>query len=197
VTHCEVRRRTTAHLEQGRSIEMKVLVSVASRHGATREIGATIARVLEVEGLDVDVVDPERVTSVKPYDGIVLGSAVYAGRWLGPARDLVERELAGLRERPVWLMSSGPIGDPPKPEAVPPEAVAIKERIGALDHQVFEGRLERSQLGLAEKVIVSAVHAEYGDFRPWDPVIDWARLIAARLSPTASGVAVGTAGPSA
>jgi menaquinone-dependent protoporphyrinogen oxidase len=162
---------------------MRVLVSMASRHGATREIGAAIARVLEAEGLDVEVVDPERVTTVEPYDGIVLGSAVYAGRWLAPARELVDRELAGLRARRVWLVSSGPIGDPPKPEVVPPDAEAIRERTGALDHQVFEGRLDRSQLGFAEKVIASAVRAESGDFRPWDAVMDWSRGIAAELSP--------------
>jgi menaquinone-dependent protoporphyrinogen oxidase len=161
---------------------MRVLVTVASRHGATNELGGVIARVLEGECLDVDRVDPENVASVEPYDGVVLGSAVYAGRWLAPARDLVQRELAHLRERPVWLLSSGPIGDPPKPETVPSEALAIKDLVGALDHRVFNGRLDRARLGLAETAMVSAVRAEYGDFRRWDAVIDWARGIAAGVT---------------
>jgi menaquinone-dependent protoporphyrinogen oxidase len=165
---------------------VRVLVSVASRHSSTSEIGTAIARVLEAAGIQVDVVDPELVTSVEPYDGVVLGSAVYAGRWLAPARELVDREVDRLRERHVWLVSSGPIGNPPKPEQVSPDATAIHGRIGAVDHQVFEGRLDRSRLGVAEKLIVSAVRAEPGDYRPWDAVVDWARWIASTVKPERS-----------
>jgi menaquinone-dependent protoporphyrinogen oxidase len=161
---------------------MRVLVSVASRHGATDELGGVIARVLEGECLDVDRVDPEHVPSVAPYDGVVLGSAVYAGRWLAPARDLVDRELAHLRERPVWLLSSGPIGDPSKPTTAPAEALAISDLIGAREHRVFEGRLDPARLGFAETVMASSIRAESGDFRRWDAVIDWARAIAAGVT---------------
>lgn len=174
---------------------MRALVSVASRHGSTREIGTAVARVLEAGGIEVDVIDPEDVTSVASYDGIILGSAIYAGRWLAPARELVEREYDDLRERRVWLFSSGPIGNPPKPAAAPAEAVAIAERLNAVDHQVLEGRLDRSRLGLGEKVIVSVVGAEAGDYRPWDDVLEWARWIAATLAPAEGGqlVAAGVA----
>jgi len=163
---------------------MRVLVSVASRHSSTREIATAIARVLEAAGIQVDVVDPELVCSVEPYDGVVLGSAVYAGRWLAPVRDLIDREVDRLRERDVWLLSSGPIGNPPKPDEIPPDAIVIQDRIDALDHQVFEGRLDRSSLGLGEKLIVSAARAEPGDYRPWDDVLEWARWIAAALQQT-------------
>jgi menaquinone-dependent protoporphyrinogen oxidase len=168
---------------------MRVLVAVASRHDATREIAAAIARVLEAADLEVDVADPEAVRSVEPYDGVILGSAVYAGRWLTPARELADREADRLRERHVWLLSSGPIGNPPKPEQVSPDAIAIQDRLGALDHQVFEGRLDRSRLGVGEKLIVSAVRAEAGDYRPWDDVMAWARWIAAALQPDAAAPA--------
>jgi hypothetical protein len=52
----------------------------------------------------------------RPYDAVVLGSAVYAGHWLKPARALADRCAAALRARPVWLFSSGPVGDPAKPD---------------------------------------------------------------------------------
>jgi len=162
---------------------MRALIAVSSRHGSTHEIGTAIARVLEAAGVDVDIIDPEYVTSVEPYDGIILGSAIYGGRWLAPARELAERELEQLRERRVWLLSSGPTGEPPRPAVAPPEALAIAERLNAVDHQVLEGRLDRSRLGLGEKVIVSAVGAQAGDYRPWDDVLEWARWIAATLAP--------------
>jgi menaquinone-dependent protoporphyrinogen oxidase len=89
---------------------MKVLVSAASRHGATSEIAEEIGKALRV-----DVRPAEQVSSVEDYEAVVLGSAVYAGRWLQPARELAERHAGALSERPVWLFSSGPVGEPPKP----------------------------------------------------------------------------------
>jgi menaquinone-dependent protoporphyrinogen oxidase len=96
---------------------MKVLVSAASRHGATSEIAEEIGKALHERGDDEVVVDmrsAERVSSVEDYDAVVLGSAVYAGHWLEPARELAERHAGALAARPVWLFSSGPVGEPPK-----------------------------------------------------------------------------------
>ena len=44
-----------------------------------------------------------------------LGSAVYMGRWMKPGRELAQRQAAALAARPVWLFSSGPVGEPAKP----------------------------------------------------------------------------------
>ncbi|HEY7600204.1 MAG TPA: flavodoxin domain-containing protein, partial [Candidatus Limnocylindrales bacterium] len=65
---------------------MKVLVSVASRHGSTDEIATTLVRVLGEAGLEVDSRMPQEVTSVAEYDGVVVGSAIYVGRWLESAK---------------------------------------------------------------------------------------------------------------
>ena len=95
---------------------MKVLVTAATKHGATAEIAATIGEVLRGEpGLDATVVPAEEVATVDGYDAVVLGSAVYAGHWLASAKELVDRAGGALAGKPVWLFSSGPIGDPPKP----------------------------------------------------------------------------------
>lgn len=61
---------------------MKVLVTVATRHGSTAEIADVIVRVLHLRGLDADEVHPGSVHDISGYDAVVLGSAVYAGRWL-------------------------------------------------------------------------------------------------------------------
>jgi menaquinone-dependent protoporphyrinogen oxidase len=161
--------------------EMKVLVTAASRHGATREIAGAIRGILAAAGHEVDLATPERVSTVAGYDAVVLGSAVYAGRWLPQARDLVERELGELLTKQVWLFSSGPVGEPAKPVETPAEATEIGERVHAVEHRVFEGKLDRRALGFAEKAIVTMVGAAEGDFRPWDDVVTWARGIEASL----------------
>lgn len=163
---------------------MRVLVAVASRHGSTAEIATKIGETLTSAGIDVDVRLPDEVASVLPYDGVVLGSGVYAGRWLASAKAFVDREADDLTSRPVWLFSSGPVGDPAKPAPDPVDVDAVRKRTNALDHRVFAGKLDRQILGFGERAIVLAVHAAEGDFRSWEAVSDWAAGIARELQAT-------------
>lgn len=160
---------------------MNVLVTAATRHGSTMDIATIIEGLLEDAGLETDVKQPDEVRSLDGYDAVVIGSAVYMGRWLEPARRLVERCTGQFAGRSVWLFSCGPLGDPPKPDAEPVDAESMRMLTGAIDHRVFPGRLVKSELGLAEKVVVAGVRAPYGDFRPWDDLTAWARGIADRL----------------
>jgi menaquinone-dependent protoporphyrinogen oxidase len=160
---------------------MRVLVSAASRHGSSAEIARTIGDVLASAGLDVTVAAPRDVAAVEEFDAVVLGSGVYAGHWLEDAKALVARYHAHLAERPVWLFSSGPLGDPLAPAGDPADAVPMLEATLARDHRVFGGRLSRRDLSFPEKLIVSAVRAPEGDFRQWDDIRAWATEIVAEL----------------
>ena len=160
---------------------IRVLVSAASRHGSTDEIARAISVVLRAFELDVDVIAPDDVDSVSSYDAVIIGSAVYDGHWLRPAIDIVERHRDDLRLRPVFLFSSGPLGDRPRLARRAPEATACESDAVAMDHRVFAGSLARRRLGLSER-IDSRVHGiQDGDFRPWDDIVDWARAIARYL----------------
>jgi menaquinone-dependent protoporphyrinogen oxidase len=160
---------------------MRVLVSAGTKHGATAEIAEVIGDELRNGGHDVSVVEPAAVTNLAAYDAYVLGSAVYAGRWLGEAVDLVEANAAELSSKPVWLFSSGPIGAPPKPEEDPVDAEPLLSATGAREHRVFAGKIDRSQLGLGEKAIVIALRAPEGDFRDWNAIRAWAAGIGRAL----------------
>jgi menaquinone-dependent protoporphyrinogen oxidase len=163
---------------------MRVLVTVASKHGATGEIGEIIAGVLRDAGMEVESHPPEAVRTLEGTDAVVLGSAIYAGRWLEPARAFAKRHADGLVERPVWLFSSGPIGDPPMPAEEPTEPLALAQELGAREHRIFAGRLDRSQLGFMERTITRALKAAEGDFRDLDAIRGWADGIAAELHRT-------------
>ena len=162
---------------------MEVLVTAASKHGSTDEIAAAIARHLADTGLKVTFAAPADVTDLTAYDAVVLGSAVYAGHWLDPAKNLVARLQGQLRARPVWLFSSGPIGDPPMPTDDAVEVTDLLEETGAREHKVFAGHIDKSRLGFAEKAIVRALRVAVGDYRDWDDVTTWSAQIAATLQP--------------
>lgn len=160
---------------------MRVLVAVASRHGSTREIGEAVADVLRDDGFTVDVADPDDVETLDPYGAVVLGSSVYVGRWAASARALVDRLAPALSTRPVWLFSSGPVGNPPLPAGDPEEVPTLVSRLAARGHRTFAGSLDRGGLALAERAVASLIQAEPGDFRAWQDIDAWARAVAAEL----------------
>jgi menaquinone-dependent protoporphyrinogen oxidase len=160
---------------------MNVLVTAASKHGATAEIGVAIARQLQSLDVPAEFRLPSEIAGVEQYDAVVLGSAVYAGRWLADARSFAETYGEQLRSRPVWLFSSGPIGDPPKPEE-DVDVSAIVASTGAREHRVFAGRLDRHLLGFGERALVRAVRAAEGDFRNWTEIAQWSVGIATALT---------------
>lgn len=160
---------------------MRILVTAASRHGSTTEIADAIAETLERAGMEVVVRRPEEVGHLGGYDAVVLGSAVYAGRWLKPAKDLVERTSTRMRTMPVWLFSTGPVGEPLRPDELPADVGPMLAQSGAREHRLFGGRLDRRQLGLPERAMVRMVGAADGDHRPWDEIEAWAREIASVL----------------
>lgn len=168
----------------------RVLVAVASRHGATRDIARAIGDRLETgpAALEVVVLPVEQRPDPAPYDAVVLGSAVYAGRWLEPARTYATSHAAALRTKPVWLFSSGPIGSPPFPPDEPHDAGPLREVTGARAHRVFPGRLDKTLLGFGERAMVTAMRAPLGDFRDWAAVRDWADEISAQLAATPVGL---------
>ena len=62
-------------------MDNQVLVTYATKYGATAEIAEKIGQVLREADMRTDVLSVDRVSDVSPYKAVVLGSAVYIGRW--------------------------------------------------------------------------------------------------------------------
>jgi menaquinone-dependent protoporphyrinogen oxidase len=155
----------------------RVLVTFGSKHGATAEIADVLAETLRSCGFDVDCVEAGDVESLDGYDAVILGSAVYMRRWRRAARRFVRHFAAELAQRPFWVFSSGPVGDPAKDKPAwfePGGTIRELERLGAREHVVFGGRSTSS--GIPE---------QFRDRRDWDEIRAWARGIAAALPVTA------------
>ena len=73
-------------------------------------------------------------------DAVVLAGALYAFRWHRDARRFARRFAEELRERPVWLVSSGPLDDSAAATEIPPvnRWPGVGE-LGARGHVTFGG----------------------------------------------------------
>ena len=91
---------------------MKILVTAGSKKGSTLEIGQAIADQLSERGFDVTTIQPQDVDGVQGYDAVILGSAVYMGKWTESVMRFADRFRDELATRRVWLFSSGPVGAP-------------------------------------------------------------------------------------
>jgi menaquinone-dependent protoporphyrinogen oxidase len=169
----------------------KVLVAYATKYGATAEIAGKIGQVLRQEGLPADVLPANRVSDLVPYKAVVLGSAVYMGRWRKEAMKFLKANEKVLSEQLVWLFSSGPMGegDPLKltqSDYFHTALQPIADRIQPRDITVFHGAVNMEKLNFIEKWIFRKVKAPVGDFRDWDSITSWAKAIAGVLNETVS-----------
>ncbi|MEV4729958.1 flavodoxin domain-containing protein [Saccharopolyspora sp. NPDC049426] len=159
----------------------RALVAYGTKSGATGEIAAAIGDVLAQAGLDVDVRRAGHVRGVENYDLVVLGSAVYMGRWLHEARRLLSRrDLEGCE---VWLFSSGPVGEQARGRegekwTRPPRITRRGERIGAHDHVVFGGSVSEHGGGFLRRNMAKSIDPAFRDLRDWDEIAVWASKIA-------------------
>jgi menaquinone-dependent protoporphyrinogen oxidase len=160
-----------------------ILVAYASKHGATEGIAQHIARGLSEAGKEAETRSVTEVDDLGEPEAVVIGSAVYAGSWRKEAVEFVDAHAEELARLPVWLFSSGPLGEQVADDEEQPKQLAeIRERISPRGHKVFFGALDAGKLSFGERMIVKAVKAPEGDFRNWDEIAGWANGIARVLS---------------
>jgi menaquinone-dependent protoporphyrinogen oxidase len=189
--HLEPRLDGACHLQTRRhqmASEHRILVTFGSKRGGTAEIAESIAAALRGRGLVTDCLPVTAVEDLRPYDTVIIGSALYAGGWVRPARRFVAHNAAELRRRAVWMFSSGPLdASANHAELVAPTRVAaLIDRVEARDHTTFGGRLAPEAKGFAASAMAKT---RAGDWRDWTRVHAWADQIADTVSATPAGVA--------
>ncbi|HTU31694.1 MAG TPA: flavodoxin domain-containing protein [Solirubrobacteraceae bacterium] len=162
-----------------------VLVAYASKHGSTAEIAEAIADKLRESGLGVECMPADGVSTLEPYDAVVLGSAVYIKHWRGDARRFLRRHADELARRPFWVFSSGPVGEAGgavDPAWVEPTRIVNRvEHLGIREHVVFGGRLPTHPKNPLERSLVEHTPHQYRDRRDWREIRTWASDIANEL----------------
>lgn len=158
----------------------RVLVAYATKMGSNAQVAEAIATVLRDAGLAVDVQSARAVRDLSAFDAVVLGSALYAAHWQRDANRFVNRLRAGLRERPLWLWSSGPLDAALAAKDLPPAAnvLEIMGDVPFRGHRTFGGLLDPANPAVDEQIL--RTHP-VGDFRDWERIRTYAAQIAQAL----------------
>ncbi|WP_051942932.1 flavodoxin domain-containing protein [Streptacidiphilus rugosus] len=162
----------------------RVLVAYAGRSGATAEIAQWLAERLrgQEEHFDVTVAEVSDTLDPRGYEVLILGSALYEGRWLRSASRFARRHRHDLADAWVWTFSSGPLDDSATAGEVviTHSADRAARRLLARDHVTFGGRLAPDSRGWLAHTLVEGGRG--GDFRDRAQIDAYADQIAGELS---------------
>lgn len=156
---------------------MRILVAVASKHGATWEIGDAITRTLRQRHFDTFLSQPLLGLDLRRLGAVICGSAVYGGAWRPDAVSFIETRGDELRALPVWLFEAGAIGLPGLMEQGRMGAV-LGTLVAARELKQFPGRIDLSLLSPGERTLVQLLEGEDCDERDFDDIAAWAEQIA-------------------
>ncbi len=160
---------------------MKILVAYATKAGSTAEVAAEIGRVIESKsGCRVDVHPMSRLDGVNGYGGVIIGSAIRAGKWLPEATKFVEEHRDALSRVPVAFFTVCLTMKDDTEEnrrTVAAYLDPVREVVEPVDVGLFAGAMDYSKLPFILRLMMKAMKAPQGDFRDWEGIRAWADSI--------------------
>jgi menaquinone-dependent protoporphyrinogen oxidase len=159
-----------------------LLLAYATKHGSTQEVAESIAKTLAASGHEVDVRAAADVRDLGGFDGVILGGALYMGRWHGEAVGFLERHRDALATIPIAVFAMGPHTLADKDVAASrlqlDKALAKVPDVSPSAVAIFGGVVDPTTL----RFPLSRMHAS--DARDWQAIAAWADDVAAIFTGT-------------
>jgi len=165
----------------GGKMEKKVLVTYASKYGSTGGVADAIGKELCRKDVAADVVLIKNAGNVGSYQGVVIGSAIYMGKWMSEAADFVKKNRDILRLVPVaYFLVCMTLSQPTEKNQA--EVLSYMDLILKAVPEIrpvgigtFAGALDYNNLSWFTKKIMKSKGSPEGDFRDWNAIRAWAR----------------------
>ena len=163
----------------------KILVTFASRNGATAGVADAIGKTLAESGVLVDVLPMQSVTDLTPYRAVVAGSAIQAGQWLPEAIQFIRTHQSDLARKPfaaflVCMTLAMKKGD--YREHVANWLSPVRALVKPVSEGLFAGVLDirkvrsfKDRLNFRISVLMGVW--EEGDHRDWVAIKAWAQSL--------------------
>lgn len=165
----------------GGKVAKRVLVTYSSKYGSTGGVADAIGRELCGNGVSADMALIKNAGNIGSYQGVIVGSAIYMGKWMSEAADFVKTHRDILRRVPVayFLVCMTLARPTEKSQAevlsyMDPILKAVPE-VRPVGIGTFAGALHYDNLSWLNKRILRSKGSPEGDFRDWNAIRAWAR----------------------
>jgi menaquinone-dependent protoporphyrinogen oxidase len=159
----------------------KILVAYASQYGSTGGVAEVIGKEFCSMGVKTDVSLMRNVKNLSSYHGVVVGSAIYRGKWMPEAVGFVKGNAELLSQIPVtYFMVCMTMHQPTEENRrkalsyLDPVLQTIPQ-VKPVDIAPFAGAMHYNNLSWLNKQIMQSKGSPEGDFRDWEAIRAWAR----------------------
>jgi menaquinone-dependent protoporphyrinogen oxidase len=149
------------------------------RKGSVAEVAESIGDTLREHGLTVDVQPAPSVKSVDDHDAVVLGGALYMGRWHADAKRFLKRHHQTLAGIPFAAFAMGPLTVSEKDVAGSRKqlerALRAQPDVKLFSIAVFGGVVDPAKLHFPFN------HMPETDARDWEAIRAWALEVETKI----------------
>ncbi len=159
----------------------KVLVAYGTRAGSTAGVAERVAEVLNQNGFAAQAIAVKKVKDAAPYDAIVLGSSIRAGKLKPEVLKFLDKNKADLNAKPfaAFVVCLTMTGNDEKSRATASSYLdPVRLRVKPLSEGLFPGAYDPSKWDFVTRAIMKMIKATPGDHRKWDEIEAWAASLA-------------------
>jgi menaquinone-dependent protoporphyrinogen oxidase len=158
-----------------------VLIAYATRTGSAIGIAEEIGNVLTASGFTVTIQNIIKVTEIKNFDCIILGSPIQALSIMKEVKSFIKTNSAELKTKKTGFFItcfSLKSGNEKTVKETYDYADKIGNDFGSLSNTAFMGTINYSKVKFFTRFLLKyIVKAKEGDYREWDKIKDWAKKL--------------------
>jgi menaquinone-dependent protoporphyrinogen oxidase len=166
-------------------MQQEVLITYGSRSGSMKDVAEAIGSTMEDAGIEVDVRPMTNIKSISDDLSVVIGTALYGGRFPKEFRRFVKRFQRELGNVHPWIFVLAPTENEGKHFAAAEEQA--RQGLGkypwlhAADVRVMGGSVDLYRLRLPFPFSLLMRKVPASDSRDWDFIRRWASAIAEHM----------------